>query len=228
MKTTTMHRFAAERLLYPCVGASILAVGLLIGRRALGGEGYRFLVWNLFLAWLPYLTALWAAWSARRGRLRVAAPALAIWLLFLPNAPYLLTDLVHLPGMDFVWWYDAGTMAAFVWAGCFLGVASLHIVADLARARLGAVGSWGVVLGAAALSGLGVYVGRFLRWNSWDALLRPRALAWDLLGTFGDPAAYPRLIGVSGLIACVMLLGYATLLSVRRGAPALSAQARRR
>ena len=189
MRLRTIHHFAAERLLYPCVGASLLAVGLLVGRRALGGEGYRFLVWNLFLAWLPYLMALWAAWRARSGRLQavVAAPVLAIWLLFLPNAPYLLTDLVHLPGMDFVWWYDVGTMAAFVWAGCLLGVASLHVVAGLARARLGWAWEWAIVLGAAALSGVGVYVGRFLRWNSWDALLRPGALAGDLLGTLGDP-----------------------------------------
>ncbi|HMQ31944.1 MAG TPA: DUF1361 domain-containing protein, partial [Chloroflexaceae bacterium] len=80
----------------------------------------------------------------------------------------------------------------------------------------------------AALSGLGVYVGRFLRWNSWDALLRPRALAADLLATLADPSAYPRLVGMSGLIACVMLLGYATLLSARGPAPLSGRAAARR
>jgi uncharacterized membrane protein len=127
-----------------------------------------------------------------------------------------MTDLVHLPGMKFVWWYDVGTMLAFAWAGCLLGVASLYAVQGVARARLGAAAGWGVVLGAAALSGLGVYVGRFLRWNSWDALLRPRALSANLLAVLGDTAAYPRLVGVSGLIACMMLLGYVTLASVQR------------
>jgi uncharacterized membrane protein len=92
-------------------------------------------------------------------------------------------------------------------------------VAELARTRLGWAWEWALVLGAAALSGFGVYVGRFLRWNSWDALLRPRALVGDLVGTLGDPGTYPRLIGVSGLIACVMLLGYATLVSARRFRP---------
>ena len=224
------HRFAARHLLYPCLGATALAVGLLAGRWLLGARGYTFLVWNLFLAWLPYAGSLLAAWLARRGPLRAAAaaPALALWLLFLPNAPYLLTDLVHLPGMGFVWWYDAGTLAAFVWAGCLLGVASLHAVAGAARASHGPAAAAAVVLGGAALSGLGVYVGRFLRWNSWDALLRPRALAADLLATLADPSAYPRLVGMSGLIACVMLLGYATLLSARGPAPLSGRAAARR
>lgn len=214
-----LHRLAARHLLYPCLAATGLAITLLVGRHLLGPGGYSFLIWNLFLAWLPYLAALGAAWQARRGPLgaAAAAPVLALWLLFLPNAPYLLTDLVHLPGMSFVWWYDAGTLAAFIWAGCLLGVASLQIVAELTRARLGSLAAAAVVLGAAALSGVGVYVGRFLRWNSWDALLRPRALAADLLATLGDPAAYPRIVGVSGLIACIMLLGYATLAAARRG-----------
>jgi len=123
----SFHRFAARHLLYPCVGASGLAVGLLAGRWLLGAGGYTFLIWNLFLAWLPYLGSLLIAWQLRRGGLHTvaAAPALGLWLLFLPNAPYLLTDLIHLPRMRFVWWYDAGTLAAFVWAGCLLGVASL-------------------------------------------------------------------------------------------------------
>lgn len=212
-------RTAASELFFPCVASSALAVGLLVGRHLLGPGGYSFLVWNLFLAWLPYLAAIGAAWQAGRGRLglALAAPSLAIWLLFLPNAPYLLTDLAHLLRMDFVLWYDLGTLAAFAWAGGLLGVASLRIVAGLARARLGALAGWAVVLGAAALSGLGVYVGRFLRWNSWDVLLRPRALAADMLGLLGDFAAYPRIVGVSGLIACLMLLGYLTLTSVERG-----------
>ncbi len=215
---TRLHHFAAERLLYPCLAASALAAGLLVGRDILGPGGYRFLIWNLFLAWLPYLASLWVAWYARRGLLGslLAAPVFVLWLLFLPNAPYLITDLVHLPGMRFVWWYDSGTMLAFAWAGCLLGVASLYVVQRAARALLGAAAGWAVILGAAAVSGVGVYVGRFLRWNSWDALLHPRALAFDVLSVFRDPEAYPRIVGVSGMIACMMLLGYLTLTSVRR------------
>jgi uncharacterized membrane protein len=212
-------RFAGTRLLFPCIAASALAVAMLLGRRFFGAGGYHFLLWNLFLAWLPYLASLWLVWVARHGRLRLftTLPVLLLWLLFLPNAPYLLTDFVHLWGMDFVWWYDIGTMVSFAWAGWLLGLASLDIVASLAAERGGPAAGWSVVVVVAALSGLGVYMGRFLRWNSWDALLRPQTLLLELLQIMGDPGSYPRLLGMSGLIACLMLLGYLTLVSVQGG-----------
>jgi uncharacterized membrane protein len=214
-----LGRFAGTRLLFPCIAASALAVTMLLGRRWFGAGGYHFLVWNLFLAWLPYLASLWLAWQGQRGRLRLftTLPVLLLWLLFLPNAPYLLTDLVHLWGMDFVWWYDIGTLVSFAWAGCLIGVASLDIMAGLATERSGPQAGWLVVLIVAALSGLGVYMGRFLRWNSWDALLRPQTLLVELLHILGDPGSYPRLLGMSGLIAALMLLGYLTLVSVQGG-----------
>lgn len=217
-----LHRFLAARLLYPCAAASALAVALLAGRMLLTGTpAYRFLAWNLFLAWLPYLAALAAAAAnaacgARGARLAVVAACGLLWLLFLPNAPYIMTDFVHLPGMTFVWWYEVGTLLAFAWSGCILGVASLHIMQGIVRARAGAAASWAFVLLSGALCGLGIYVGRFLRWNSWDVFTSPSALARQLLAILADPPSYPRLIGVSGLFACFLLLGYLTLVAVRR------------
>lgn len=211
-------RPARSRLLLPCLAASALAFALLLGRSLMGPGGYSFLLWNLWLAWLPYLAALWAERLASQGPRSSWAllPAGALWLLFLPNAPYLMTDFVHLPGMNFVWWYDVGTLLAFAWAGCLLGVASLHLMQRLVRERLGAALSWAFVLVSVALSGVGIYLGRFLRWNSWDVFTSPRALAAELIAILGDPAAYPRLIGVSGLFACFLLLGHLTLESARR------------
>jgi uncharacterized membrane protein len=217
-----LHRFLAGRLFYPCAAASALAVTLLAGRMLLTGTpAYRFLIWNLLLAWLPYLAALGAAGAngargARGGRLAVVGVYGLLWLLFLPNAPYIMTDFVHLPGMTFVWWYEIGTLLAFAWSGCILGVASLHIMQGIVRARAGAAASWAFVLLSGALCGLGIYLGRFLRWNSWDVFTSPRALARELLAILADPASYPRLVGVSGLFACFLLLGYLTLLSIRK------------
>jgi uncharacterized membrane protein len=214
-----VRRALAASLFVPCVAASALAVGLLIGRVLMGAGGYHFLLWNLFLAWLPYLAALWA-WAAASGRGPLRGPQVAaagvVWLLFLPNAPYLMTDFIHLPTMRFVWWYDVGLLLALAWAGCLLGVASLHVMRGLVRARLGAAASWAFVLAAVALSGVGIYLGRFLRWNSWDVLTSPRALAAELVAVLGDPASYPRLVGVSGLFACFLLLGYLTLDAARK------------
>jgi len=217
------HRFLLARLFYPAAAASALAILLLVGRILMYAPGFSFLVWNLFLAWLPYLAALWAgrivASSPRRLSLTKRAELAvvgALWLLFLPNAPYIMTDFVHLPGMRFVWWYDLGVLLAFAWAGCILGVASLHIMRGLVRERLGAAASWAFVLLCVGLSGVGIYLGRFLRWNSWDLLTSPRSLARELLALLSTPDAYPRLIGVSGLFACFLLLGYLTLDSARR------------
>jgi uncharacterized membrane protein len=219
MSTTdsSSHRSTA-RLLLPCLAASALAAALLVGRNLMGARGYSFLLWNLWLAWLPYLAALWAEQiAARRPRAGWRLmPAGALWLLFLPNAPYLMTDFVHLPAMGFVWWYDVGTLLAFAWAGCLLGVASLHLMQGLVRERLGAALSWAFVLICVGLSGVGIYLGRFLRWNSWDVFTSPRALAGELVALLADPAAYPRLIGVSGLFACFLLLGHITLEAARR------------
>jgi uncharacterized membrane protein len=214
-----LHRRLASTLFYPSAAASALAVALLAARSLRMGElADRFLVWNLFLAWMPYVMAFWAESSARRSprfRWRVLIPG-ALWLLFLPNAPYIMTDFVHLGRLDFVWWYDIGMMLAFAWAGCMLGVASLYMMQGLVRERMGEVASWAFVLACSGLSGLGIYFGRFLRWNSWDVLFSPRGLAHDLLNLLGDPANYPQLIGVSGLFACFLALGAITLASVRR------------
>jgi uncharacterized membrane protein len=179
-----------------------------------GVLGPNFLIWNLFLAWMPYLMAIWAESSARRSWWRAILPS-TLWLLFLPNAPYLMTDFVHFERLGFVWWYTLGMLVAFAWAGCMLGVASLYIMQRIVRERLGAAMSWAFVLASCGLSGLGVYFGRFLRWNSWDVLFSPSGLAHDLRHLLGDPSNYPQMIGVSGLFACFLALGYLTLTAVR-------------
>jgi uncharacterized membrane protein len=210
------HRRLASTLFYPSAAASALGVALVIGRALNTGVLVgTFLVWNLFLAWMPYLMALWAESADRRAWWHALLPG-ALWLLFLPNAPYIMTDFVHLEGLEMIWWYDIGMLLAFAWAGCLLGVVSLHLMQRIVRERLGAAASWAFLLSSCGLSGLGVYFGRFLRWNSWDVLFSPRGLAHELLQVLGDPAQYPRLIGVSGLFACFLALGAITLAAVRR------------
>lgn len=212
----TLHGRMAATLFYPSAAASGLAVGLVLGRSLMSGVlGPNFLIWNLFLAWMPYLMALWAASAARRSLWRALVPA-TLWLLFLPNAPYIMTDFVHLERFDFVWWYDMGMLLAFAWAGCMLGVASLFVMQRLVAERFGAAMSWLFVLASCGLSGLGVYLGRFLRWNSWDVLFSPHSLLHDLKYLLMNPAHYPQMIGVSGLFACFLGLGYLTLAAVRR------------
>lgn len=210
------HSRLETSLFYPSAAASSLALGLVIGQTVMNEEiRGAFLVWNLFLAWIPYLMALWAERSAQHSLWKAILPGI-LWLLFLPNAPYLMTDLIHLQRLDFVWWYDLSTLLAFAWSGCLLGVASLHIMQQVVSKRMGVAMGWVFVLVSCGLSGLGVYFGRFLRWNSWDIVFSPRGLAHELLHLLSNPAHYPQMIGVSGIFACFLGLGYLTLIAARR------------
>ncbi|HUQ21600.1 MAG TPA: DUF1361 domain-containing protein [Gaiellaceae bacterium] len=156
------------------LGASALCVGLHELRvHETGDLYYRFLVWNLFLAWIPLLLA---ALAYARSRRRVDAPTAALlvaWLLFFPNAPYLLTDFIHLGRGPAPLWYDGLMLSAFAWTGLLLGFASLYLVQAILRRSFGVATSWLGVLGSLVLASLGVYIGRFVRLNSWDLLLHP-------------------------------------------------------
>jgi uncharacterized membrane protein len=92
---------------------------------------YGFLLWNLFLAWLPACTALVAynLYRTHSWRSWLLVPGCAfVWLMFLPNAPYLVTDIMHLqPSAGVPYWYDLILVVAFAWTGVFLGVVSLFL-----------------------------------------------------------------------------------------------------
>lgn len=178
---------------------SVLAVALwLLRGRWLPGR-LDFLLWNLALAWIPWVLGRVAC---RGGR---AALLLPLWLLFLPNAPYLVTDLLHLGAQPPVpEWYDALLFGTFAAAGCALGWTSLaHVRRFLARA-LGAWPAEAALAGIAALTGFGVYLGRFQRWNSWDAWSRPAAL----LDAAADALRVPHALAFSALFGAFVWTGY--------------------
>ena len=158
--------------------ASALCVALLeIRVHETGSSYYRFLIWNLTLAWVPFVIAV-AAYARARRRIDALVWVLLVpWLLFFPNAPYLLTDFIHLDEGPAPLWYDALMLSAFAWTGLMLGFGSLYLVQMILRQAFGARVAWAGVLGALGLASVGVYIGRFIRFNSWDALLHPLAVA---------------------------------------------------
>ena len=142
-----------------------------------GDAYYRFLIWNLILAWVPLVLAMGAYGRARRRVDLTVAVLLVPWLLFFPNAPYLLTDFIHLGEGPAPLWYDALMLSAFAWTGLLLGFGSLYLVQMILRRAFGTVVAWLGVVVALSLASIGVYVGRFIRFNSWDALLHPIRVA---------------------------------------------------
>jgi uncharacterized membrane protein len=195
------------------VAASALCVAALELRIHLTGDGYyRFLVWNLILAWVPFALAL-AAYDRARRRIDAGVAAFGVlWLLFFPNAPYLLTDFIHLRrDAAAPVWYDALMLSAFAWTALLLGFASLYLIQSIARRVVGFAWSWVGVAGALALASFGIYLGRFVRFNSWDVLVRPGRVADVIVNQVGDPFAHPRMVGVLVVLTGFLLVGYAVV-----------------
>lgn len=196
--------------------SSALSVGLVAVRVLYSGwMTYTFLVWNLILAWVPFCVAL-LLWSIhRKGTLsRMTFLVLAgIWLLFFPNSPYIVTDFLHLRLREPIpLWYDLLVIFTFAWNGLILGFVSLRLVQIVARRLFGTLVSWLLATGTLALSGFGIYMGRFLRWNSWDLLTNPLLLWQDVTTHIIDPLAHPRTIAVTLLFSAFLMVAYATIM----------------
>jgi uncharacterized membrane protein len=144
-------------------------------------------------------------------------PWLLLWLAFLPNAPYIITDLIHLRPVGYVpVWYDAGMLFASAFTGLLLGLYSLSMVRQALIAKIGLLGADFAVLGAIILSGFGIWIGRFLRWNSWDVLTRPSALMADLAENLSSRHGFIQASGTTALLSAIMLIGYGCLISSSR------------
>jgi uncharacterized membrane protein len=195
------------------LAASALCVATVeIRTHETGDAYYRLLVWNLILAWVPLLLAMAAYGRARRRRRDLTLGVLVVlWLLFFPNAPYLLTDFIHLGEGPAPLWYDALMLSAFAWTGLLLGFASLYLVQLILRRAFGWGTAWLGVLLALSLGSIGVYVGRFIRFNSWDALLHPIRVA----EVVNDQLAAVPARTVAALLALVAFLavGYLVIYS---------------
>lgn len=194
--------------------ASAFCVVTLIARWVYSNPGaYDFLAWNLFLAWIPLVAAVLVYDMQRRGvRARRLLPLAAVWLLFLPNAPYLLTDLIHLGSRnDAPLWFDVVLFTAFAWTGALLGFLSLYLMQVVVRRAVGGALSWAFVGASLLASGFGIYLGRSLRWNSWDFVTRPDALLADVWDRVSDPLAYPRSFGMTVALTALLSVLYLVL-----------------
>ena len=191
--------------------ASVICLAMLASRTAFAQRWeLGFYPWNLCLAWVPLLLAqhiyrLRARRSPRAGLLALCA---VLWFFFFPNAPYIVTDLVHLKTRTPVpKWFDLVMMVSFAWTGLCLGYFSLYLMQEVVRGWRGARWSRGFVVAMLALSSFGIYLGRFERWNSWDVVARPLGLAGDVIRRM-DFAGNPELFAFSATFFAFSLLSY--------------------
>jgi uncharacterized membrane protein len=173
--------------------ACAMCIGLVLARVAYSESGRHLgLIWNLFLAWIPFMLAYFAhAVSWQKASLYLIIPFIAfLWLIFFPNAPYMLTDLQDLTrrASDAPLWYDVIIIVWSSWTGTLLGVISLYLMQDIIIRRFGRITGWAFVFVISVLSSFGIYIGRFVRLNSWDILQDPAETAQEILGIIIDPS----------------------------------------
>jgi uncharacterized membrane protein len=178
------------------IGLTTAGLTLVVARGLLTGhwEFFTMLTWNLFLAFFPLGVVLTLrdirssedgpAWFKSQGLLTAG---LLMWLAFLPNAPYIITDLFHIRSVQHIMlWFDTMTIFMFAQTGLLAGLYSTLVVHRMLRPLLGPLTTWGIVLASQFLSSFGIYLGRFGRWNSWDVLANPTSLFQAITQSYHD------------------------------------------
>jgi len=214
-KIFLQHKYKAAVFLL-LNSASVVCVALVMARIAYSdSRRYTSLVWNLFLAWIPFILAYISfIFSHRRALIIFSIPTFAfLWLIFFPNAPYILTDLQHLSNSqsNVPVWYDVIVLIWFSWTGMLMGVVSLNLMHEIVKRELGRLLGWVFVLIMSGLTAAGIYIGRFVRLNSWDILQSPASAAEDLWSWLSDPSL--RSVGFIALYTLFFIFIYLTLYS---------------
>jgi len=177
-----------------------------------GSGYYRFLLGNVFLAFIPLLLSSGLRVADRLNlNWLIKVGVFSLWLLFLPNAPYILTDILHLPRANQApVWYDLALLLSCSGTGVLMGYLSLIDVQMIVARRYSAVVGWMFAITALVLSGFAIYLGRFLRWNSWDVITTP-TLMLNLAEALLHPTSQAHLLSVTCIFGIILALGYISL-----------------
>jgi len=169
---------------------------------------YIFLAWNLFLAWVPFAVSNKLEKSKNSTSLNIYT-LLFLWLLFLPNAPYIITDFLHLKQRPPVpYWYDVLLLFSAAFNGLMFGLLSLKKIETFLTSRFGSKKTVFIILFSLFLCAFGIYIGRFLRWNSWDILTNPAEIAEDIINRLVHPFDHFKTWSVTILFGTFLSLVY--------------------
>lgn len=199
--------------------------------------GYLYLIWNLFLAWIPFVVSVLIFFlmkndSRKKLKRSLIVPLGFVWLFFYPNAPYIITDYIHIRGIpfylfqkgrfsgfnpDFIVWFDFVMNSLFIFTGFLLGFVSLNLIHRIVIIRYGRLAGWGFVGVILALSSFGIYLGRFIRWNTWDIVSQPLALFKSVINSIHIEALSFTLLFSFFLILIYVALSQLTSLGRKGG-----------
>lgn len=190
-------------IFFAFIGGMILIRFIYTGKYA-----FIFLVWNLFLAWIPFLI------SGLFKRLVNAAKWKQVivfisWILFFPNALYIVTDLIHLEQETSVpKWYDAVLLFSSSAIGVIMAFVSLLRIEKLLAFKFNRRLVEFIVFAILFLGSFGVYLGRFLRWNSWDIVSNPLGLLSSVGQRFIFPLQHVQTWGITIILTITFYLLY--------------------
>ncbi len=170
---------------------------LLIRIKVTGSLFYLFLIWNLFLASIPLMITSFINNKFKNQKIFFSI-SFIIWLLFLPNAPYIITDFLHFKWKtQMPYWFDVLMLTTFAFNGLFLGLKSMLQMQDLLAKYLSSKKIWFTMLLICFLCGFGIYIGRFLRYNSWDIITSPALIINDIFERIIYPLEHQKTWGIT-------------------------------
>ncbi|MGI0134811.1 MAG: DUF1361 domain-containing protein [Candidatus Micrarchaeaceae archaeon] len=159
-----------------------------------------YMAWNLFLAWVPFLLALGLLRYIRKHAWSEWLPMLltVVWLAFLPNSFYMVSDFIHLAEITdpSQLLFSAVMFTAFIVTGVALGVSSLYLVHRALKKRLSPYASAVLVAATILVCSIAIYIGRDLRWNTWDLLVDPAGMLFDMSMRLTHPSNYAAILEV--------------------------------
>jgi len=191
-------------LFFIIIGFAIILLALRIHKT--NSILFLFLIWNIFLATIPWiLSSLLIIYPKLRKRYSILLPTGIIWILFIPNTFYIITDLFHLSYKNLApVWYDFMLIFTFAWAGIMLGFTSIKdfeiILYEKVNKKIVPIFITLILF----LISFGIYLGRFLRWNSWNIINEPANLFYDITHRITNPFSHPKTWGIT-ILAGILL-----------------------
>ena len=213
----TLIRDRKLKILIILIIFSLFCITLFIFRSLYSStRTYIFLIWNLFLAWVPFgISSLLLVFNKKIKSRIIFLLIVFCWLLFFPNAPYILTDLFHLKQRHNIpLWYDLNLILSFAINGLFLGLLSLQDIQELITNRFNKIISWFFVFTSLLLASFGIYIGRFLRWNSWDVIYNTSDVIKDIKERLINPEIHPGTYGMTITLFIFLSLIYMLIRSM--------------
>ncbi len=186
-----------------CFGLSVF--------RVLFSHSYNYLSlnWNLFLAFIPWAISSIIIINNLQNKKRLLAILILSWVVFFPNSPYIITDLFHLRHRGGApLWFDLVLILSFAWTGLLFGISSLMDIEKVLHNYMSKSKTMISTIIFLFVSSYGIYIGRYLRWNSWDIIVSPFALSHDIVSSLIHPTYHMRAWGTTLFIGILLNLIY--------------------